>query len=892
MLSIFCSSNIWAQYNIQHQPLVAFERAEDNLLEFSVTGLSRGDIQEANLFYRYDGDFSYQQQEIELQNGVFSTVFNVENENAGSVEYYLEINLLSGESLYYPANLPSENPVRVEIIEKREIELQTLEEVDFTILSPRPGKGVTTDDALIALALFYDSADLDEGEFRLLLDNTDVTELADTSTYYISYIPSGLRSGAHKLALHYVTDDETFLVTEWEFFVVGRNQASFKGFDKSKPVGQAELTARNQVLAGDINNAYTGRTRLSGTYGALRYSLNGYFTSQESNRLQPQNRYGIRLEINDWWKFEAGHVFPSMSRFTISGRRINGINTSLHLFNENINFQFIHGELGRSIDNLYGSLEIQQIESSAGVVVDTSYTLRYSNQGRGAFKRDITGGRVGFGNPEKFQLGFQALKVQDDTTSLYNIRDYYDLSNNPDFRSKLSSADDAKLQQNPGLLNIEGGSLRPRDNLLIGTDLRFGLHNNRIRFESEAVVSALNDDIYGGAFSVERADELGFDIDQKQADLLEQLSWLIIINENMNTIPIRFSDDENGESETGFFFPTSIIASNSELSFRYPTNNFRLQYRWIGPNFNSLANSTIRKDIAGFTLTDRFNLLSNRLYITLGYENLNDNVVGNRETTTNTDTYRTNASWYPVTKDLPRVSLGFRYRIRDNGVARFNPEVPVGFENAAVQNLRIAENGDTLTTTYPRTNNTINFNTSITQQISLLDMLHDLSLNFSTLKTTDEVFAFGDVKSSAVSLNVTSRFSNIPLRSQLGITFNNTETGSGQSSVNIFGIYAGGNYFLMDNQLSLNGRFAITSNKTSSRIVAIEDNGDTNSLNNYYFLGDEIANPSFATYALQAGAEYTLNEYHALIFDANLTNVSGQNRANDRIVQLRYVFRF
>ncbi|MEX2362756.1 MAG: hypothetical protein WD597_03995, partial [Balneolaceae bacterium] len=86
MLSIFCSSNIWAQYNIQHQPLVAFERAEDNLLEFSVTGLSRGDIQEANLFYRYDGDFSYQQQEIELQNGVFSTVFNVENENAGSVE--------------------------------------------------------------------------------------------------------------------------------------------------------------------------------------------------------------------------------------------------------------------------------------------------------------------------------------------------------------------------------------------------------------------------------------------------------------------------------------------------------------------------------------------------------------------------------------------------------------------------------------------------------------------------------------------------------------------------------------------------------------------------------------------------------------------------------------
>lgn len=884
----------FAQFAVQHQAPIAFERVNPTELNFNVPGLTQNDVQQAILYYRYDGDFAYQQKEIEYYNGAFTTFFEVGNQSAGTIEYYLEITLIQGEKVFYPGGNASEDPVQVEIVEKlEEKERKRLEEIDFTILSPSVGAGVSSEDVFIALALFYDPSLIEAGEFRLLIDNIDVTEDADTSAFYISHVPTGLRSGAHTVTLNYITENENYLVTEWKFHIVRQGQDTYQAFEpRYMPKGQAELSARNQVIAGDVNNAYTGRTRMSGAYGKLKYSLNSYFTSQESSRLQPQNRYGLRMELEDIWKFDAGHVYPEMSRFTISGRRVHGINTSLHLLNEGLNFQFIHGELDRKIDNIYSSFDVEPITSSSGDTVDTRYTLNYENRGKGSFKRKIVGGRIGFGNPEKFQLGLHALKVQDDTASLSNIRNYNDLLTlQPNLGSNLSSENHSRLQENPDLLEIQSGSLRPRDNLVAGTDLKMGFLDNQIRFESEVVLSALNDNIYGGAFSVERAEELGFDINQQTEDLLQQLSWLIIVNENMNTIPIRLSD-EDGDNGPDFFFPTSILAGNSEFSMRFPRNNFRMQYRWIGPNFNSLANSTVRKDVAGLTISDRVNLLSNRLYITLGFEHLKDNVVGNRDATTQTLTYRTNASWYPISRKLPRVSLGFRYRTRDNSVERFNPYVAVGHENAAVQNHRIAANGDTLTTTTPRLNNTFNINSSITQQISFLEMVHDLSLNFSNMNTLNEAFAYGDVKSSSVSLNMTSRFSDLPLRTQFGISLNNTETGSGQSTFKIFGIYAGGNYFMLDDRLSLSGRLAVTNNKAAYRNLEISNEGDNFSGNDYYFLGAETAQPAFSTFAIQAGAQYSMNESHVFIFDANLTNVSNANMANDRIVQLRYVFRF
>ena len=190
-------------------------------------------------------------------------------------------------------------------------------------------------------------------------------------------------------------------------------------------------------------------------------------------------------------------------------------------------------------------------------------------------------------------------------------------------------------------------------------------------------------------------------------------------------------------------------------------------------------------------------------------------------------------------------------------------------------------------------NTTININTSITQQFDALNARNDVSLSVTNLKTSDEVFAFGDVRSTAFSLNLNSRFNGLPLETMAGFTYNKTESGSGQNEINIAGFYVGGNYSLMEGRLSLDGRLAVTGNKSSSRPLLITDlSGTESNRDDYYVLSNDETENKFQTYVLKTGARFNIDDYHALVFDANLTNVSGSGRANDRIVQLRYVFRF
>lgn len=889
-----CSQSINAQFSVQHQQPTVLDRTTTNALEFFVPGVNQNDVLEALLFFKNEGDLGYSQKEIIFQNGSFTAIISPEELVGTTFEYYFQLSLRGNDQdIFFPENLPAENPVQVDIVEgNTEPVLPRAEGIDYSILSPKPGNGLAKNDAYVAIALFYNKEEIKPGDFQLLINDRDVTSLADTSDYFISYVPKNLKHGSYTVRLNYVTTTETLEVVSWRFNIVDPKKASYRGFEpKLIPTGRVELTARNQTISGSINNAYTGRTYVNGSYGLFKYSINGFLTSQESSRLQPQNRYGITMNLGKWWEFEAGHVYPNLSKFTIAGRRLYGINTSVQVLWDIINVQFLYGELSRKITNQYSSVEVDTV-IVGGIPQDTTYTLGYQDRGRGTFKRKVIGGRVGLGNPRHFQIGIQAMKVEDDTTSIFNVLDYTDLLASPQFLSALSFEDQIKLNQNPDLLQVQGGSPRPKGNFVAGADMKIGFAENKVRFKTETVASALNNDIYGGPLDSLRAADIGFeDIDQSDLDILGQLSQFIIINENMSVIPIRFKNFNTDSSDSETFFPTSILGSDTELSINFPKNTFSIQYRWVGPDFISLANSTIRKDIAGFTISDRFRMFKNQIYVTLGYEALKDNVSNTKDATTNTNTYRTNVSWYPIKNKLPKVSVGFRFRTRENGVKRFNSEVPFGLENSAVQNLIIVE-GDTLTTTFPRMSSTLNLSFSVTQQIRVLDMIHDATLSFSSLNTKDEVFTYGDAKNSSVSFNIGTRFDNIPLRTQLGLTANSTQSGNGQLDIDIFGMYAGGSYFLLDGKLALNSRLAFTSNKSKTRTLSVANGEDANFLNDYYVLSDTQNSSTFGTYVFIAGAEYKLDNNHSFLFDSNFTNVSGNNSINDRVVQLRYIYRF
>lgn len=894
----------YAQYQVQHQPPTILDNTKANNLEFFVPGVLETEVVDALLFYRTENDIGYSQKEAVYANGSFNVTLFPEELTGSNLQYYFQLSVSGlNQDVFFPDNVPAENPIEVQIIASEAPITATLtpggkqlEEVDYTIISPKPGNGLAPADVFIAIALYYDKQEIPEGSFRLLVNNLDVTELADTSDYFISYAPKGLARGEHSVRLNYVTETETFEITSWVFRVVQAGKATFQRLEpRFFPSGRVELTARNQVISGDLNNAYTGRSYIGGSYGLFKYSLNGFFTSQESSRLQPQNRYSLAMSLGKWWKFEAGHVFPRLSRFTISGRRIYGVNTSMHLLWENINVQFLYGEISRKITNRYTSITAEDVFAGAAQdsVVDRTYTLGYQEAGRGTFTRKVIGGRVAIGNPRFFQLGVQAMKVEDDSTSIFNVVDYSDIGRSPTtLLGNLTLSDQQRLSIQPELLRIQGGSPRPKGNFVAGADLRFAFADNKIRFQTETVASALNNDIYGGPLDSLRAADLGFeDIDPDVLNILDEISQLIIVNENVSVLPIRVTGLTTDTADVELFFPTAILGSHSEFSINYPSNTFRLQYRWIGPDFNSLANSTIRKDIAGFTATDRFRMFQNQVYVTLGYETLTDNVSDTKEATTTTNSIRSNISWFPRNQKLPRISTGFRIRSRDNGVARFNPEVPQNLELASVQNIRIVE-GDTILTTTPRMNSTVNLNFSITQEISVASTVHDATITLSSLDTKDEVFAFGDVANQSFSFSIASRYEQIPLRTQLGMTMNQTESGSGQLNIDIFGVYAGGSYFFFDGKLNVNGRLAYTSNTSKQRKLELRNTEDNSFLNDYYTLGSNQTTSEFSTYVFLAGAEYKLNTKHSFVFTSNFTNVSGQNSLNDRIVQLRYIYRF
>ncbi len=214
-----------------------------------------------------------------------------------------------------------------------------------------------------------------------------------------------------------------------------------------------------------------------------------------------------------------------MSQFTISGRRVNGLNTTFQFLEDKLNLQFIYGEMDRSITNQYDSLVVEDIVNGSGTVVSNNYLLTYEDGGRGTFKRKITGGRIGIGDERKFQVGFHALKIQDDTTSIFNARNYLDILNSGiSLKNDLSQAQRDSLIANPNLLEVSGGGVKPKGNVILGTDLKMGFLENRLRFESETVVSAVNDNIYGGALNIERADDLGFEIEKGTSDFLVVLA--------------------------------------------------------------------------------------------------------------------------------------------------------------------------------------------------------------------------------------------------------------------------------------------------------------------------------------------------------------------------------
>ncbi|WP_445665353.1 hypothetical protein [Fodinibius sp. AD559] len=893
---------------VQHQKPTLIERNNPFELRFSAPSINANEVADAYLFHKTDGEMGFRQKQVALVSSSFLTELTIEDAQANELEYYLQIHLNNGETITYPSNDASGSPIRVEIVDPQKSERKRrIEEtgVDYTILSPDPGTAVSQQDVVVALTLFYDPIEIDtSGSFRMYIDGKDITEQANASDYFYTYSPDDLSMGEHTAEFKIEKKDSAIVLADWNFSVVVPGQtgnASTRAQERQSwmPQGNVELRARNQQVGGYPNDALSGNIRISGQKGDISYSAFGLLTTQEDPRLQPQNRYGLNLYVDNWLELEAGHVYPILSTYTIAGQRIQGVNAGFRFWDETLNLQLIYGKLRRGIDNIYDEISVE--EQAIGGAQDPvrSYTLN-TDEG-GTFRRKIAGGRIGFKKGDRFNIGINVVKVEDDTSSIRLIDDFNDvMAVDPGLANNLNNQYRQELENNPDKLGVRGNPT-PRGNFVAAADIKTRFDNNRIQFEADGAVSLLNQDISEGTLTQQAADRIGFNIAEDTENMLDRLSWLIIINENMETLPIRFDEGATNTSAE-VFFPTSILAGQSQLGFSYFNNDLWLRYRWVGPGYNSLANRTIRKDIAGFSLRDRVRLFENQIYLTLGYENLHDNVINNRDATTSTINYRGNISWYPSNQDLPRVSLGMMKRTRDNEVGLNNPLVAsmVGTsERAAVQNL-VIQNEDTLSTPTPRLSDTYQFTASVSKEFSLMGTSHDASINYSLLNTADQVFEYGDSQSHSISFRVVNRFQNYPLQTNIGFNYNNSETSGGLSDVKILGANVGGSLFLFDDKLNIEMSLAFTQNRSESIPLVISNNDTPQLLFDDYYIPGPSANGLVTesnSFMINTRTRYNLSERHSFLLDFKYSNVrnvlsSSITYPNDHLLQLRYIFNF
>jgi len=120
------------------------------------------------------------------------------------------------------------------------------------------------------------------------------------------------------------------------------------------------------------------------------------------------------------------------------------------------------------------------------------------------------------------------------------------------------------------------------------------------------------------------------------------------------------------------------------------------------------------------------------------------------------------------------------------------------------------------------------------------------------------------------------------------------------TDINIYAIDLGGDLFLLENRLSFNSDVSFARNTFTSTRLTVDDNNNPDSFFDNRFVAAADEEPdrrSTNAYIFRMGATYTISASHSLIASANYSSIknrltSAENFPDDRILQLRYIFRF
>jgi len=378
---------------IIHQVPSSVTAGSDVEIIFSLPGFGIDSVDEAAVLFRIDGEITYRRVLARFNGNHFSATIAGDLISGSTLYYYIQVDRPAGGQLTSPANRASTEPheVLIRVTPQETVSLTgRISGIEYRILSPEPGASMISNDALIAISLFQGNQAAEPSSFKLYVNGNDVTSQARISPFLITYIPENMPLGRGNAELLLVDGDQMVNLVKWDFDVVDPSSRVARVI-MGGPVttGDVELTARNQSLSGNNYDFMRGSANFRGQQGRFRYAIHGLITSQESDRLQPQNRYSLMMSYSNYFKTDLGHIHPTSNPLLLAGRRMFGINTQLGTPGGAVSAQFFAGQLNRKVESLYQDINkiITTETTSRGISYqDTSFVMGFRPGGSGTFQ--------------------------------------------------------------------------------------------------------------------------------------------------------------------------------------------------------------------------------------------------------------------------------------------------------------------------------------------------------------------------------------------------------------------------------------------------------------------------------------------------------------------------
>jgi hypothetical protein len=603
----------FAGFAQQHITSVTAGRAsEGKPVSIAVELTQNTDIQRLLIHYRGFGVTEFKEQELLISGRSATVTLPGESILPPTVEYYIEAFLTNGKSETYPVGAPGATPLRIEVTPTDP------KDKEVRVMSPEPGEAVPVEDLVVAISLYYASPAVDVKATRIALDGVDVSAHAVFSDDVILYSPKNfgapLKLGSHSLKVElrdttgkpYHTIESTFAVSTAAAIAAekARLQAN----------GNAQLEVRDEALGSGSTTYVRGDTRVDATYGPTTFGGSIHLDNQNTADRQPQNRF-LLYGGTDWLRIQVGDAYPKFPSDIMSGKRVRGItgNLALGAFNLDVTYgqtdRFVEG-IRAAKDSIVSDTSARSALSSNKKQINDS-TFRFFAPG--VFTRTVFAIRPSFGSGENFQLGFTYAHAKDDSGSItYGVR--------------------------------------PRENLVAGSDVTIAFDDQRFKLEAQAAVGMSNEDITGGSFTQAQYDSMKAASGNDLSALGKILEKFITVNQNL------FPTNPVAKGLPG-------IAAQAVLSLNYFNNFIRGTVFHRGAGYQSFENEYLQTDLDGFQVSDNIRMFSNRAYLSLSYEHKADNTASTKEVTTAYNNLSTSLNINPGPQ-LPTFQLGFGHYSR------------------------------------------------------------------------------------------------------------------------------------------------------------------------------------------------------------------------------------